>query len=82
MTTIVFANLFIFITVSAIAIFIGLDLKKWSSWLFGIYGFISGFLLGFLRADTSGSLKLGLLMAFVVMYGGATSHWHRQRFKQ
>lgn len=32
--------------VCGVCIFIGLDLRKWRSWLYGLYGFISGFMIG------------------------------------
>ena len=81
MSTIVNANFVVYVIVCGISIFVGLDLKKWPSWLCGLYGFISGFLFGLSKADVPGGLQLGVLFAFVVIYGGATSHWHRQRFK-
>jgi hypothetical protein len=90
MTTIITVNLFVFVIVAGIGMFKGLDLKKWSSWLFALYGFVTAFLCGFLRQDDNGSLKLlvnwtgslqlGALFAFAVMYAGAMNRWHRQRF--
>jgi hypothetical protein len=82
MSAIVNANFVVYLIVCGAAIFVGLDLKRLSSWLFGLYGFISGFLFGLLKADASGGLLLGALFAFVVIYGGATSMWHRQRYKK
>ena len=82
METAVLANFYVFVIVSAIGVFIGLDPKKWASWLFGVYGFVSGFLFGLLRANVSGGLKLGLLFALVVMWGGVTTRWNKQHFKQ
>jgi hypothetical protein len=81
MNTLVNINFFVNLIVCGIGIFIGLDLKKWSSWLFGAYGFLSGLLVGLSRADVEGGLGMGILFAFVVMYGGATTRWHRQRYK-
>ena len=91
MATIILANIFVFLVVYVITIFIGLDLKKWSSWLYGIYGFLSGFLLGFLvfndngslglSMNLTGSLQVGAIFAFLIMYGGATTRWKKQRFK-
>jgi hypothetical protein len=87
MTTIILANFFVFLIVCFIATLKGLDFGKRSSWLYGLYGFISGFLIGFLRSDGSGgyhvitnlpgSFQIGALFAFVVFFGGATSRWHR-----
>jgi hypothetical protein len=81
METIAIANLFLFIVISAIGAFFGFDINKWRCWLFGLYGFASGFFIGFVFVDSSGGLKLGLLFAFAVMYAGVTIYWHRQRFK-
>ena len=90
MATVIIADLFVFLIVAGIGMFRGLDLKRWSSWLFALYGFISGFLCGFLRQEEDGSLRLlvnwtlslqgGALFAFAVMYAGAMNRWHRQRF--
>jgi hypothetical protein len=79
METITIANVFIFLLVCGICVYFGLDLKKWSSWLFGLYGFRSGFLFGYTYGDMKGCLEVGALFAFMVMYGGTTSrsHWHR-----
>ena len=82
METIILAILFTYLVVSGIRVFIGLDLRKWTSWLYGIYGFLSGFLIGFLIADIQLGLQVGAIFALIVMYGGAMVHWHRQRFKK
>jgi len=78
----VLAIFWMFVIVGLIGIFIGLDPKKWASWLFGVYGFVSGFLIGFLRDDVSAGLKLGLLCAVAVMWGGVTTRWQKQRSKK
>jgi hypothetical protein len=82
METIILAILFTYIVGGGIRVFIGLDLRRWTSWLYGIYGFLSGFLIGFLIADIQLGLQVGAIFAFAVMYGGAMIHWHRQRFKE
>lgn len=79
--TIAMANFYIFVLVGFIGIFLGLNLRKWSSWLYGIYGFLSGFFLGFLFLDVRRGLELGAIFAFAVMYGGACVYWGRQRYK-
>ncbi len=97
MTTIIIAkaiiaNLFLFIIISVIGVFKGLDIKKKSSWLFALYGFLTGFLMNFLVQYDYDNLKfivnwkagiqLGILFAFAVMYVGVTNRWHRQRFSK
>jgi len=89
MITLIFANFIIFVIISAIWTLRGLDLKKRSSWFYGVYGFISGFLIGFLRSDRAGGYQLimnlpasfqaGTLFAFVILFGGATNRWSRRR---
>jgi hypothetical protein len=82
METVLLVNLFVFVIVSGIGTFVGLDLKKWSSWLYGLYGFLTGFSTYFLRPDVVGSLQLGTIFAFLVMYAGAMNRWHRQRYEK
>lgn len=75
MAIIILANSFVFMIFLVIAGYTGLDLKKWSSWLYGIYGFLSGFLFGFLvfnddntldlSMNLTGSLQAGTLLAFL-----------------
>lgn len=82
MTAIVNTVFFIYIIVCGVGIFIGLDLKKWYSWLFGLYGFVTGLLFGLSKSpDVTGGLVIGAIFASIVLYGGATSYWQRQRFK-
>ena len=81
MGTMVLVILFPYLIVCAIGISKGLDLRKWSSWLYGIYGFLSGFLIGLLTGNAGGDVELGVLFAFIVMYGGAMVRLHRQRFE-
>jgi hypothetical protein len=83
METIMLANLFVFLIICFINVFIGLDLKKWTSWLYGLYGFLTGFWCSFIRlnADMSSRLTLGVLFAFAVMSAGAMARVHKQRYK-
>jgi len=82
MEKIVIANLIVFIIVSGICTFVGLDLKKWYSWLAGLYGFLSGCFAGFIVEDGSPSWQLGLLFAFVILSSGAMTRVNRQRYSQ
>lgn len=75
-------NVCVFVIVVVICTYNGLDLKKWSSWLYGLYGLITGLLMGLMRVNFKGGLQLGLLFAFAVLYGGATTRWHKQRYKK
>jgi hypothetical protein len=75
-------NIIIFLLISAIPFFRGLDLKKWTSWIFGLYGYVTGFFAGLNWSNLKGAVLLGFVFAFIVLYGGATTHWHRQNFKE
>lgn len=91
MATLIEFNTLVFVIVSAICVFRGLDLKKTSSWLYGLYGFVSGFLSGFVRSDgnggyqlvtdMTGSLQSGIFFAFIILVGSAVIRWQRERFK-
>ena len=80
MQIIVIVILVVYLVVSGIGMFKGLDLRKWTSWLYGLYGFLSGFLIGFLIANIQLGLQVGTIFALIVMYGGAMIRWHRQRY--
>ena len=74
-------NFFIFLIVSCIGMFFGLNPRKWTSWLYGFYGFLTGFLFYFIRPNFIGSLQLGLMIAFAFMYTGIMVFRHRERYK-
>jgi hypothetical protein len=74
-------NFYIFVIVGFTGVFIGLDLRKWSSWLYGIYSFFSGFFVGISYLDIGSSLELGVLLAFAVMFGGSSVRRGRERHK-
>lgn len=82
METIVVAIFILYLLVCGIGIFVGLDLKRWTSWLLGLFGFLSGFVIGLAIADLYSGLLGGALFAFIVMFGGATTRWHKQRIKK
>jgi hypothetical protein len=79
---IIIAIVFIAIIVMAIGMYVGLDLRKWSSWVYGIIGFLCGLTIGFIIGNLSGGLKLGALFAFGIIYGGAVMRWHKQRYQK
>lgn len=82
MEKIIIANLFVFLIVTFICTIIGLDLKKWQSWLAGLYGFLSGCLIGFLIEDGSPSWQLGLIFAIVIMSSGAVMRQYRLYYRK
>jgi len=82
METTILANTFVFVILAFIGTVFGLDLKKLYSWLLGLYGFLSGSLIGLLRADGSLDFQLGVLLAFAVMFGGSLVYSYRQRYNK
>ena len=82
MKIIFYADLIVFFIVLAICTFIGLDLKKWQSWLAGLYGFLSGWSLGFLVGAGSSGWQLGLLFAIAIMYSGAVMRHYRIYYRK
>ena len=46
METVATVNVVIFLIVYGIAVFIGIDPKKWQTWLLSLYGFLTYFLAG------------------------------------
>jgi len=88
MAIVIVANTVLFAIIGSLCVGIGIDLKKRSSWFLGLYAFISGFLIGFARSDSTGgyrivtnltgSLQAGLLFAFMFMFGGAMIYWNKQ----
>ena len=72
---VLFVSMFVFIAM--IMMYFGLNLRKWPSWLLGIYGFITGFLMGLFYSDIQNVFVAGMLFAFGVLSGGAMIRWHR-----
>lgn len=73
----------IFVIISAIVIYIGLDLKKWQSWLFGVYGFLTFLLVGLVgTGNIVESIKVAAIVAFATMFVGVTMRWNRERAKK
>jgi len=78
----IIVDIIVFLIVYGICIIIGLDLKKWYSWLAGLYGFLSGCLIGFLDNDGSPSWQLGLIFTVVIMLSGAVMRQQRKRYSK
>ena len=71
----IFVSMFVFIAMPFT--YFGLNLRKWPSWLFGIYGLATGFFCGRVWANTENALVLGMLFAFAILSSGAMIRWHR-----
>ena len=72
MEKLVVANVIVAIAIGAIYALIGIDIRKWPSWLFGVYCFVSGFLVGQLNGNLQDSLVLGAFFAFMFLAAGTT----------
>lgn len=70
-----FVSMFVFI--SMISIYFGLNLRKWPSWVLGAYGLATGFFCGRVWSDNENAFVLGALFAFGVLSSGAMIRWHR-----
>jgi hypothetical protein len=83
MKTIATVNAVIFGIVCAIAIYFGLDPKKWQTWLLGLYGFLSFFLVGIVgTGNFYESVKVGAIVTFALTFGGIITYWNRERAKK
>lgn len=80
METIATVNFFVFIVIFIVVTSIGLDIKKISSWLFGLYGFASGFFIIYVSRGSLGtSIKAGLIIAFISILSGVITRRKKQR---
>jgi hypothetical protein len=69
----------VFAVVAGIAVSIGFDLKRWQSWSFGVYGFLTFFLVGLVgTGNVIESIKIGVVVAFATMFVGVTTRWYRK----
>lgn len=81
MKTLIMIFFYVYVLIGGISIIVGLDLKKWYSWLIAACGFVIGFLMGLVWVDLNNAFIAGSLFAFLTLAGGATVHWHRKRWK-
>lgn len=68
----------IYAIVSSISIMVGLNLKKWYSWLVGAFGFIAGFLIGLLSVDAQTGIAVGIIFSFLTLTSAAVSYRNRK----
>ena len=74
-------GLIIFFVIAFIASFKGFDLKRWSSWLYGVICFLSGFLISFSSTNNPiEGLKVGSIFAVVILIGGAAMRRHKLKY--
>jgi Na+/H+-dicarboxylate symporter len=83
MKTIATFNAIICALVFARAVYLGLDPKKWQTWLIGLYCFLSLFFAGIVGTGNSfESGKVGAIITFALVFGGIITYWSRERAKK
>ena len=81
-TVVIVIGLLTLLVIQAVASFKGFDLRRWSSWLYGVISFLAGVLLGFvLTGNLIESLKAGGLLAFLTLVVGVTMRSHKKRYE-
>jgi len=82
-TVVIAIGLLTFFMIGASASIKGLDLRRWSSWLYGVIGFLSGLVLGItLTGNLIESLKVGGIFAFLTLVSGVAMRRHKQRYNE
>jgi hypothetical protein len=82
-TVVIVVSLVGLFLVGTIASLKGLDLRRWSSWLYGGISFLCGLALGFsLTGNWIESLKGGAIFAFVTLFTGAMMRRHKQKYNE
>jgi len=83
METVATVNVVIFLIVYGIAVFIGIDPKKWQTWLLSLYGFLTYFLAGIVgTGNFYESVAVGVIVTFAFTFGGIITYWNRERAKK
>jgi hypothetical protein len=83
MKTLATVNGVVFAIVCAIAIYLGLDPKKWQTWLLTLYGFLTFSLVGMAGIHNFyEAVKLGVIVTFALVFGGIITYWNRERAKK
>jgi hypothetical protein len=80
MRILIIMNLIVILIVFVISAFIGISLKKWSTWLLVIYVFLSGSLIGFLGSGGAWDFLIGFLFVIIILSTGIFTHWQREFF--
>lgn len=83
MKTLATVNGVIFTLVVSIATYIGLDPKKWQTWLLSLYGFLTFFLVGIVgTGNVYEAVKIGAIVTLAMIFVGITTYWSRERAKK
>ena len=81
-TVVIVVSLAVLLAVLNVATLKGLDLKRRSSWLYGVISFVSGVgvVMG-INGNLMNGLIAGAIGAFLTLLGGVTTHRHKQEFE-
>jgi hypothetical protein len=81
-TFLITISLLLFFLAGSIASWKGLDLRRGSSWLYGVISFLCGLLLGFgLSVNLFEGLIAGAIFAFLTLLSGAIMRRHKLKYK-
>ena len=81
-TIVIGFSLVVLLAIGYLASLKGLNLRKKSSWLYGVLSFLCGFaLIMGLSGDPVDGLTAGGIFAFVTLVTGSTMRWHKQRYE-
>ena len=81
-TVVIVVSLAVLLAVLYVASIMGLDLKRRSSWLYGVISFLSGVVLIMgLDGNLIDGLIAGVIFAFLTLLSGASRHQHKQEFE-
>ncbi|HET9907201.1 MAG TPA: hypothetical protein VFQ23_11185 [Anaerolineales bacterium] len=81
-TGLIVVSLAVLLAVLNVASLKGLDLKRRSSWWYGVISFICGIsVIMVLNGNLNDGQIAGIICAFLTMLGGATTRWHKQEFE-
>lgn len=82
-TVVIVASLVALLAMGYVASFRGLDLRRRSSWVYGLISFLCGIALIIgLNGNLIDGLKAGAIFAFVTLFTGATMRRHKQKYDQ
>ena len=82
-TVVIVVSLIVLLAMVYVASYKGLDLKRRSSWLYGVISFLCGFaLIMGLNGNLIDGLTAGAIFAFLTLFIGATMRWHKQRYNE
>jgi hypothetical protein len=81
-TVLIVVSLAVLLAVLNVATLKGLDLKRRSSWLYGVISFLSGVgvVIG-INGNLIEGLIAGVIFAFMTLFSGASTHRHKQEFE-